>query len=77
MSSNQIEKLSTLSASEGKSEAEIVRLAIDAFEPNDAESMNTPELMKLVSQRLKEAIYSTKQANKVVSKTLKNLNLEK
>ncbi len=76
-SSNQIKKLSSLSASEGKSEAEIVRLAIDAFEPKGAGNLNAPELMELVSQRLKEAINSTKQANTVISKTLKNLSLEK
>ena len=76
VSSSQVEKLSALSASEGKSEAEIVRLAIDAFEPKCADNMNAPELMELVSQRLKEAISSTKQANKVVSKTLENLALE-
>ena len=77
VSSRQVEKLSSLSASEGKSEAEIVRLAIDAFEPKGADTMNAPELMALVSQRLKEAINSTKHANHVVSKTLKTLSLEK
>ena len=77
VSSRQIEKLSFLSASEGKSEAEIVRLAIDAFEPKGADKMNAPELMALVSQRLKEAINSTKHTNHVVSKTLKTLSLEK
>ena len=77
VSSSQVEKLSALSTSEGKSEAEIVRLAIDAFEPKGADNMTAPELMALVSQRLKEAINSTKQANKVVSKTLENLALEK
>ena len=76
VSSRQVEKLSSLSASEGKSEAEIVRLAIDAFEPKGADNMNAPELMALVSQRLKEAINSTKHVNNVVSKTLKTLSLE-
>lgn len=77
VSASQIEKLSSLSVSEGKSEAEIVRLAIDAFEPKGADNIDAPELMELVSQRLKEAINSTKHANKVVSKTLKSLALEK
>jgi hypothetical protein len=60
VSYSQVEKLSSLSASEGKSEAEIVRLAID-------------ELMELVAQRLEAAIRSTQQANTVVAKTLENL----
>ncbi len=77
VSSSQVEKLSSLSLSEGKSEAEIVRLAIDAFEPKSADNMNAPELMELVSQRLKEAISSTKRANSVVSKTMDNLGMEK
>jgi cAMP phosphodiesterase len=73
VSYSQVEKLSSLSASEGKSEAEIVRLAIDAFDPNGANNINTPELMELVSQRLEAAIRSTQQANAVVAKTLKSL----
>ncbi len=77
ISHTQMEKLSALSASEGKSEAEIVRLAIDAFEPEDTQKLNAPELMALVSQRLKEAIRSTKKANKTVSETLKILDPER
>jgi hypothetical protein len=73
VSYSQVEKLSSLSASEGKSEAEIVRLAIDAFDPNGANNINTPELMELVLQRLEAAIRSTQQANAVVAKTLKSL----
>ena len=73
VSYSQVEKLSSLSASEGKSEAEIVRLAIDAFDPKGASNINTPELMELVSQRLEAAIRSTQQANAVVAKTLESL----
>lgn len=72
----QIDKLSSLAASEKKSEAEIVRLAIDAFEPRGLDDMSSNELMELISQRLKEAIYSTKKANEVVSRTLKTLSTE-
>ena len=76
VSSRQVEKLSSLSVSEGKSEAEIVRLAIDAFEPSGVNNMNASELMALVSQRLKEAVKSTQQANQRVSETLEHLNQE-
>jgi hypothetical protein len=76
VSSRQVEKLSSLSVSEGKSEAEIVRLAIDAFEPTDVDDMHASELMTLVSQRLKEAIRSTQQANQRVAETLEHLTQE-
>ncbi len=75
MSHQQVAKLSRLAASEGKSEAEIVRLAIDAFDPHDSD-ISDSDLMELVAQRLKEAIHSTKHANKVVSNTLKKLHAE-
>ena len=74
VSPGQIDKLSSLAVSEKKSEAEIVRLAIDAFEPRGIDNVSSSELMELISQRLKEAIHSTKKANEVVSKTLKNLS---
>jgi len=38
----QIDKLSSLAASEKKSEAEIVRLAIDAFEPRGLAHLSIP-----------------------------------
>ncbi|MBL4852290.1 MAG: hypothetical protein JKY90_08455 [Gammaproteobacteria bacterium] len=68
----QRNKLSRLSASQGKSESEIVRLAIEAFDPN-SNAHEATELMELVSERLQEAIHSTKKTNRVVAKTLKQL----
>lgn len=73
VSSKQVEKLSSLAAAEGESEAEIVRRAIDAFEPESLTGINSSELMDLVSQRLKEAVESTQQANALVFKTLECL----
>jgi len=73
VSSRQAKKLSSLAAVEGKSEAEIVRSAIDAFEPAGLSGTDAAELMDLVSQRLKEAVESTQQANQMVFNTLQEL----
>ena len=75
VSTDQIEKLTSLAASEGKSQAEIVRLAIDAFDPADIHSVSESELMQLVSERLRDAISATQRASKSVSKTLKQLSV--
>lgn len=69
-----IEKLQRLAEAKGTSAAEIVRKAIDAYEPHDEDEMESPELMELVSARLKEAIAATRKANRQVAKTLKALD---
>lgn len=73
ISRKQLQKLSTLSASKGKSEAEIVRLAIDAYNPEMSEIDSIPELLEWVDLRLKEAILSTQHASKIVNNTLDHL----
>ncbi|MEA3290976.1 MAG: hypothetical protein U9Q71_01500 [Pseudomonadota bacterium] len=73
MSPEQIEKLQRLAGERGASAAEIVRLAIDAYEPDDTGKLDAPELMTLVSARLKEAIAATRRANRTVARTLKAL----
>jgi len=74
VSNRQVNKLSLLSESEGKSEAEIVRLAIDAFDPRGMSGIETPELMELVSNRLNEALLSTRKASAIVATTLEALD---
>ncbi len=69
-----LSKLEKISKVEGVSATEIVRRAIDAYQPNEADELDAPELMELVSARLKEAIAATQKANRVVSKTLKTLS---
>lgn len=76
ISPGQIEKIDRLAKNGGTSAAEIVRTAIDSYDPdmtafNDLES---PQLMELVSTRLKEAIASTRKANRSVDKALKTLS---
>ena len=76
ISPSQIKKLDRLAKDEGTSVAEIVRTAIDAYDPNiaDFNDLGPPDLMELVSTRLKEAIASTRKANRTIDKTLKKLS---
>jgi hypothetical protein len=69
-----VKRLQRIAAKRGTSASEIVRLAIDSFDVNAAEAMDSPELMELVATRLKEAIESTRHAHRTVSRTLKLLS---
>jgi hypothetical protein len=68
-----IRKLEDISNAEGVSATEIVRRAIDAYHPNDTDDLAAPELMELVSKRLKEAIADTRQTRRRLNKTLNKL----
>jgi len=70
---DNVSKLQAISRAEGVSATEIVRRAIDAYHPDDADVIGESELMDLVAARLKEAIASTKKANRKVSSTLRIL----
>ena len=70
----QVKKLHLLAEKEGVSVAEMVRQAIDAYDPESPIDLGYPELVELVSSQLKEAIVSTKKANKTVTRTLKKLS---
>jgi len=76
ISPSQIKKLDRLARNEGTSVAEIVRTAIDSYNPDTAAfaDLDAQELMKLVSTRLREAIASTQEANRAIDKTLKQLS---
>jgi hypothetical protein len=76
ISPSQIKKLDRLAKDEGTSVAEIVRTAIDTYDPNMAAfaDLDAPQLIKLVSTRLKEAIASTQKANRTMAQTLKKLS---
>jgi len=71
ISESNIVKLNELATKKNTSAADVVRLAIDAYDPS--EDIEMPELMELVEARLKEAIESTKKANDKISKTLEIL----
>ena len=76
ISPRQIKKLEGIARDEGTSVAEIVRVAIDNYNPDNAPfaELDAPELMDLVSTRLKEAIASTQKANRKIDSTLKKLS---
>ncbi len=73
VSKSNVRKLEQVASKQGKSAAQIVRQAIDAYDPQAADTIDSSELMSLVSTKLKEAIKSTQKANKKVAVTLKKL----
>ena len=73
VSPSQVSKLEEVARKNGTSVAQVVRLAIDAYDPHGAETMASGDLMELVSTRLKESIKATKKASNRVSNALKQL----
>lgn len=71
LSDSNISKLNKISKKENVSVASVIRIAIDAYNPeiNDEDS----ELIELVSARLKEAVEDTQQTRKRLNKTLLKL----
>ncbi|MEW6217942.1 MAG: ribbon-helix-helix protein, CopG family [Thermodesulfobacteriota bacterium] len=72
----QIEKLNRLAREEHTSVAQLVRRAIDAYDPHIPPDVEAPELMELVSARLKEAIADTRSTRERLRSTLRKLGLE-
>jgi predicted DNA-binding protein len=69
-----VRRLEQLAAKRGTSASEIVRQAINSYDIEDAEAMQSAELIDLVSVRLKEAIKSTRHAQRTVAKSLQALS---
>ena len=67
---HQIDKLKILAKKQNTSAAEVVRMAIDAFNPDIPAEMKESELFDLVSARLKEAIKNTQETRNRLKKTL-------
>jgi len=76
ISPSQMKKLERIARDEGRSVAEIVRAAIDNYNPAIAPfaDLDAQELMDLVSTRLKEVIISTQKANRNIDLDLKKLS---
>ena len=71
MSTENISKVDQLAQQSGTSSAQIVRLAIDAYDPDNQMSLSEEnELMELVSARLKEAISDTRSTRRKLNATL-------
>lgn len=76
ISKDSVDKLEMLAKNGHISASEVVRQAIDSFDPQQPDNMDAPELMALVSTRLKQAIDSTQKANKKIKTTLSLLSHE-
>lgn len=72
----QVKKLETLAKKQNTSSAEMVRNAIDAFDPDIPVDIQESELFELVSARVQEAIIDTRQTRKNLNKTLRELGVE-
>jgi hypothetical protein len=70
---SQVEKLRVLAEAENASASEMLRRAIDAFDPNTAADMRESELLELARIRVKEAINDTIATRKRAEATLKEI----
>jgi adenylate cyclase len=73
ISSSQVKKIELLAKKQNKSAAEMVRNAIDAFNPDVSMDMKESELLDLVSARVKEAISNTRETRNRLQTTLEML----
>ena len=77
MSNEQISKVDRLAKKTGASSAQIVRLAVEAYDPESIRNEpDDTELMELVSSRLKEAIKDTQQTRIKLEQTLQKLGVK-
>jgi len=67
-------KLESIAMKEGTSVSEIFRRAIDAYNSNIATDIIDPELLNLVSARVKTALADTKKINQKLQNSLKTLD---
>lgn len=68
-----VKRLERTAAARGTSASEIVRQAINSYDVQDGEAMESSDLMELVATRLKEAIAFTRGAKRTVNKTHRTL----
>jgi len=73
VSTKNVDKLHRIAKQRGGSMTEVVRNAIDAFEPEEAETLEAPELMALLAGQLQEALKATEAANRRVDAALEAL----
>jgi predicted DNA-binding protein len=69
-----VRRLERLALERGTSASEIVRQAIRSYDIRDGDAIESAKLMELVSSRLKEAIKSTRHAQRTVSMSLQVLS---
>jgi membrane-bound ClpP family serine protease len=71
---SNVKKLNQIASDRGTSATEVVRQAIDAYAPSEAETMEVPELINLVAERLKDAVKATRKANRRVKDAIATLD---
>ena len=71
----QVEKIERLAKQENTSAAEMVRKAIDAYNPSLPNDMGESELMELVAARVKEAITETADTRQRLNEALEKLGM--
>lgn len=73
ISQSQAKKIELLAKEQNKSAAEMVRNAIDAFNPDASMDMKESELLDLVSARIKDAIADTRETRRRLKTALETL----
>ncbi|MDJ0782765.1 MAG: hypothetical protein QNJ22_12395 [Desulfosarcinaceae bacterium] len=73
----QVEKIERLARRENTSAAEMVRKAIDAYNPDLPADMGEEDLMELVATRLKEAISDTADTRRRLNEALEKIAASK
>lgn len=73
LSTENIKKLETVANRRQSSVAEVVRNAIDYFDPEDGSTPESAELLEIVSKKLKEAIADTQKTRRRLNQALKKI----
>lgn len=74
VSESNVEKLEAIALIRGTSVTEVVRQAIDAYDPEHVDGMDAPEMMELVASRLSDTLKATRRANKRVNAAIAALD---
>ncbi len=72
LSNENVNKLERIAKERSSSVAEVVRIAVDSYNP-DAPKMDETELFELVSAKLKEVITDTAKTRRRLNKALNKL----
>lgn len=70
----QVEKLEQIAGSRGVSITEVVRQAIDAYDPDDPLTLGDDDLTDVVAKQVRDALNATRRANRQVKNTLQALD---
>lgn len=75
---SHIEKIESIAKKQGTSATEVVRKAIDSFEPDSLIEVNEKqqELLDFAVDQVNEAIQLTKKTRRILNKNLKSMGQE-